>query len=76
MASALCPHLGLLGVRMGMLFLPTAVGLFIGNPIAGAILKTNWVGLQVFCGATVGLSTASMFVARFIKVGAGVRAKC
>lgn len=64
-AQVMCPHLGVLGVRMGMLSVPMAIGILIGNPIVGAIRPASWVGLQIFCGATVGLSAICMTAARF-----------
>lgn len=64
-AQELCPHLGVLGVRIGMLSVPMAIGVLIGNPIVGAIRPVSWIGLQIFCGATVGLSAICMTIARF-----------
>lgn len=57
--------MGVLGVRLGMQAIPMAIGVLIGNPIVGAIRPSSWVGLQIFCGATVGLSAIFMTVARF-----------
>lgn len=64
MTQVLCPHLGVLGVRLGMLSIPMAAGILIGNPIVGAIRPASWAGLQIFCGAAVGLSAICMTVAR------------
>ncbi|PVH97040.1 putative monocarboxylate transporter [Periconia macrospinosa] len=53
-AAVLCPDVRQYGVRFTMQCAPAGVGLLIGNPIAGAILrKGGWVGLQGFSGATV-----------------------
>lgn len=67
---SLSPNLGVVGVRMGMVFVFAAVGLLMGNPIAGAILKVHgWVGLQVFCGVMVAAATTCIVGARISKVG-------
>ncbi|RDL36934.1 uncharacterized protein BP5553_04367 [Venustampulla echinocandica] len=71
----LCPHMGLVGVRMGMLFVPTAVGLLIGNPIAGAVLSSGWVGLQLFCGASVLIATVCITIARVAKDGSSIKVR-
>ena len=72
----LSPSLNVVGVRMGMSFVFAAVGLLIGNPIAGVILNAcGWEGLQVFCGVMVSLSTIVMLAARFSMVGAGMGMK-
>ena len=75
-AAALCPHTSVLGVRMGMICFPTAIGFLIGNPIAGTILKHSWTGLQVFCGGTMVLATLGVSVVRIMKVGKDFQAKC
>lgn len=72
----MCPNMGVVGVRIGMLAIPTATGLLIGDPIAGAILKSGWVSLQAFCGTMVGLSTLCMIAARVAKVDNDIRSKC
>ena len=68
--------MSVLGVRMGMICFPTAIGFLIGNPIAGTILKRSWTGLQVFCGGTMVLATLGVSVVKIIKVGKDFRAKC
>jgi MFS family permease len=68
-AISLSPHLGVVGVRMGMSFSIAAIGFLIGTPIAGAIGKRGWVGLQAYTGATLILSTVIMVAARVSKVG-------
>ena len=75
-AAILCPYLGVLGVRIGMICLPTAIGFLTGNPVAGAILKHSWTGLQTFCGGTIALATLGILVVRIMEAGKDVRAKC
>lgn len=75
-ATALCPHMGMLGVRTGMLSVPMAIGLLIGNPIAGAISRGGWTGLQSFCGVAVGFSTICLIGTRVMKVGRNIGVKC
>ena len=72
---SLSPHLGVVGVRMGMAFAVGALGLLIGQPIAGAIVKSGWVGLQAFTGATLLVSAIIMAAARVSKVGFQVTAR-
>ena len=76
----LSPSLAVVGVRMGMNFALAAVGLLIGNPIAGAILGSGtttqaWDGLKGFNGASVALATVFMVLARVAKVGWKLTAK-
>jgi hypothetical protein len=54
-----------------MAFTIGAVGLLIGEPIAGAILKSSggWVGLQVFVGVLLATSGLFFFIARVLKAG-------
>ena len=67
---SLSPSLGVVGVRMGMVFVFAAVGLLTGTPIAGAILNVHgWEGLQVFCGAMVAAATVFIMAARICKTG-------
>jgi uncharacterized membrane protein len=75
----LSPHSGVIGVRLGMLFLPISFGLLIGNPIAGAILRSangnNWVALEAFCGSAILLSAGFIASARVAKVGWKITSK-
>ena len=52
-----------------MLLVPIAIGLLVGNPIAGALLHSGWIDLQAFCGATIACSAIFVIGARFAKVG-------
>ncbi|KAF2490826.1 MFS general substrate transporter [Lophium mytilinum] len=64
----LSPSLSVLGARMGMSFSLAAFGSLIGTPVAGVILKKyGWVGLQAFCGASVGAASIAIIVTRMKK---------
>ena len=71
----LCPNLGVFGVRLGMLFVPMAIGPLIGNPIAGAVLDHGWVALQAFCGATTVFAVLLALALRIMKAGIRLKAK-
>lgn len=67
---SLSPNYATVGTRMGMALGSSGVGLLIGSPIAGAILRNHgWSGLQAWCGALLTLSYLSMLSARLAKVG-------
>ena len=67
--ATLCPNMGVIGTRIGMFLFPTSIGLLIGNPIAGAILKSGWVDIQAFCGTIAAMTTILVTAARFAKTG-------
>ena len=76
--AALCPTLDVVGVRMGMLLVPWAFGLLVGEPIGGAILSSSsgWKGLQIFTGSVL-LTAAILAVAvRSTKYGWSCKRKC
>ena len=58
-----------------MIFVPIASGLLVGNPIAGAILKHGWDGLEIFCGTSVFIAVVFITAARVAKVGCGINRK-
>lgn len=72
---SLSPSLAVVGTRMGMSFAFAGFGLLVGNPVAGAILGTgnNFTGVQAFCGGTVAAASVAILLARFFKVGLGLR---
>lgn len=72
--ASMCPHLGVLGSRNAMTAVGLAVGLLIGNPIAGALLKSGWIALQCFAGGAVFLSVVLLVVARVGRTGMRWRA--
>ena len=51
------------------------VGLLIGNPIAGAILRGGggWVGLQAWAGTLIAVSAGCMVGARWARFGSGLK---
>ena len=58
-----------------MLFLPISFGLLIGNPIAGAILRSGWRNLEAFCGITIAVSVSLVIATRIAKTGLAVKAR-
>ena len=76
--AALCPSLDVVGVRMGMLLLPWAFGLLVGEPIAGAILSSSssWKGLQIFTGTVIGAAVLIAVAVRYAKYGSKLITKC
>lgn len=54
----------LIGTRSGMILVPGAIGVLVGNPIAGAILdKTaQFTGVQAFAGAFMLFGTVMVFL--------------
>ena len=71
----LSPSLSVYGTRNGMLFLPISFGLLIGNPIAGAILRSGWRNLEAFCGATIAVSGGFLIATRVAKAGLAVKVR-
>ena len=76
--AALCPSLDVVGVRMGMLLLPWAFGLLIGEPIAGVLLSSSygWKGLQTFTGTVLGAAVLIAVAVRYTKYGYKLGTKC
>jgi MFS family permease len=72
-AVNLCPNVRQYGVRMTLQMVPAALGLLIGNPIAGVILKNGWSGLQAFSAALIVSSAAFAMAARVAKAGFAIR---
>ena len=75
-AISLCPDMRQFGVRITMQLVPSAIGLLIGNPIAGAALDQDWLALQLFSSVTVIASCILAASARVAKVGVGLASKC
>ena len=74
---SLSPNLRQIGIQLGMALTISGCGLLIGEPIAGAILRSRggWMGLQVWCGILLALSGCFSLVARVFKVGLSLKAK-
>ena len=67
-----------LGTRMGMALAIASFGLVLGNPVAGALLGnrgSRYLGLQVFCGATLIVCAGLLGAVRYLKVGLNVEVK-
>lgn len=76
--AALCPDLCRLGTRIGMNTVPVAVGLLIGEPVAGALVGgdgRDFNGLVVWCGVTVAAAGVFMVATRIAKTGFVVAVK-
>lgn len=67
--AGLSPSVDAFGSRLSILFMPAAAGVLIGNPIAGAILKNGWTGLQVFCGTCIAAAVLLAIAARVARTG-------
>ena len=73
---AIAPDMKNMGTRMGMAFAVASVGLLIGNPIAGALLKRkSYTGLQAFSGSSLLVCAMLLVWVRFVRVGWKVRVK-
>ena len=68
---SLSPHLRVIGTRMGMSFAISALGLLVGTPVSGAILKSTgrFLGPQLLAGSTILAAAAFMVASRLYKVG-------
>lgn len=65
----LSPDLSMVGTHMGMSFGLCAMGLLIGNPVAGRLLEYGWIGPTMFCGTANVLAAVFIVAARVNKVG-------
>lgn len=69
----LTPDLRKIGTRMGQSFFVVSFGLLIGTPVSGAILSSkgggNWLGVQLFSGILLILTSIVFVIARACKVG-------
>ena len=72
---SLSPDHGTVGKRMGMALGYSGLGLLIGFPIAGIILRNHgWPGLQAWSGVLVTVSATFMLASRIAKVGSSFKA--
>jgi predicted MFS family arabinose efflux permease len=74
---SLSTNLKTIGIQLGMAMSISGFGLLIGEPVAGAILRSKggWVGLQIWCGVLLTLSGLFSLAARILKVGPKLDAK-
>ncbi len=68
---SLCPELSTVGTRIGMVLAFSGMGLLVGSPVAGVILRNQggWMGLQLWSGAIILTSALCMLAARVAKAG-------
>lgn len=66
--AAITPDMRIVGGRMGMSTFCLALGVLIGNPVAGVIQASgSWVGLQAFAGSTLAISAVLTAVMMVVK---------
>lgn len=71
---SLCPHMGVVGTRMGMTFAFGGLGLLIGTPVAGQILTSSgYVPTIAFCGALMLVTVVCFAACRLCKTGMTVK---
>lgn len=70
------PDLSMVGTHMGMSFGFTALGLLIGNPVAGVLLdQYGYIGPAMWCGTCGVLASIFILAARLKKTGLVLFAK-
>ncbi|MCJ1449766.1 hypothetical protein MMC28_000094 [Mycoblastus sanguinarius] len=68
--ASLSPNLSALGTHMGMSFGLSGFGLFLGSPVAGALLSQyGFTAVQVWCGATNIAAAVFILAARLAASG-------
>ena len=74
---SLSPDLSVLGTRMGVSMTVVALGVLIGNPVAGAFLRhdNGWIGVQSWCGGSQAVAGILMLMARIAKTGPYIKKK-
>ena len=72
---SLCPDLSTVGTRIGMVLAFSGMGLLVGSPVAGAILRSEggWIGLQLWSGAIIVTSALCLLAARIAKASLKVQ---
>lgn len=73
----LTPDMRKLGTRMGQSFFVSALGLLVGSPVAGAIVRNtgSYLGLKLFSGLGLIMAGILVAVARISKAGWNFRVK-
>lgn len=73
---SLTPDLDTVGTRLGMVCGVCALGLMVGNPIAGAILdREGWIALQLWAAALLLAALSFTWWARIARFSARIRVK-
>ena len=66
----LSPNMGVVGTRMGMCFALGGLGLLVGTPVAGQLIRQEGFDAAIyFCGGVVALGSVFMTLARISKAG-------
>ncbi|KAL7940418.1 major facilitator superfamily domain-containing protein [Trichoderma barbatum] len=74
--ASLSTDMSLVGTHIGMSFSFGALGLLVGNPVAGVLLDdASWIGPCSFCGTANILAALFIFAARTNKVGLRILVK-
>jgi predicted MFS family arabinose efflux permease len=74
-STTLCPDMRVLGVRIGMICIFCSIGILVGSPLGGLVLRNGWVSLQAFAGAMLMTGAIGIWVIK-LKVGGNLRTKC
>jgi MFS family permease len=74
-AAKLCPDLTSLGVRIGMVCVFCSIGILVGSPLGGILLRDGWVSLQSFAGAMLTAGAVGILIIRYLTVGFSFRVK-
>ncbi|KAK7202416.1 major facilitator superfamily domain-containing protein [Myxozyma melibiosi] len=75
--SVMTPDIAILGTRMGVLFAISSLGLLVGTPVAGQLLKTHlqFEAPALFGGSVLILSAILLTVSRLLYTGPVLMAK-
>lgn len=73
--ASLSNDMSLVGTHMGMSFAAGALGLLIGNPVAGVLLNKGWIAPAAFCGTANMLAAICVLGSRVKKVGWKLKVK-
>jgi MFS family permease len=66
----LSPSISVVGTRMGMCFAMGGLGLLVGTPVAGQLIKhVSFDAAIFFCGGAVALGAVSLVATRIAKTG-------
>ena len=68
-ATWLCSRPDMLGLYIGMMTIPCALGFLVGSPVGGALVGNGWLAVQLFTGSTLSISTMAIFALRIMLGG-------